>query len=114
MPSVQRLPTFEQLHSIEELIGIRRDMLRYARSFPPGAERNQRRQIALSLRVLFKNRDWLDAHKWEGAALPTDHPSPSPVNRGNSITSSQQNRAGCDAALLRSVGGKIKRNRKPT
>jgi len=73
MPSVQRVPTFEQRHSIEELVGIRRDMLRYARSFPPGAERNQRRQIALSLRALFKNKDWLDAHTWEGAALLTDH-----------------------------------------
>ena len=73
MPSVQRAPTFEQRHSIEELIGIRRDMLRYARSFPPGAERNQRRQIALSLRALFKNKDWLNAHTWEGAALLTGH-----------------------------------------
>ena len=73
MPSVQRVPTFEQRHSIEELVGIRRDMLRYARSFPPGAERNQRPQIALSLRALFKNKDWLDAHTWEGAALLTDH-----------------------------------------
>jgi hypothetical protein len=79
MPSVQRVPTFEQPHSIEELIGIRRDMLLYARSFPPGAERNQRRQTALSLRALFKNKDWLDAHTWEGAALLTDHPSLSPV-----------------------------------
>jgi len=66
MPSVHRLPTFEQRHSIEELIQIRRDMLRYARSFPPGADRNQRRQIALSPRALFKNKDWLDAHTWEG------------------------------------------------
>jgi len=66
MPSVHRLPTFEQRHRIEELIQIRRDMLRYARSFPPGADRNQRRQIALSLRALFKNKDWLDAHIWEG------------------------------------------------
>jgi hypothetical protein len=76
MSSVHRLPTFEQRHSIEEFIQIRRDMLRYARSLPPGAERNQR-QIALSLRSLFKNKDWLDAHTWEGATLLT--PSPSPV-----------------------------------
>ncbi|WP_160300628.1 hypothetical protein [Bradyrhizobium japonicum] len=74
MSSVHRLPTFEQRHNI-----IRRDMLRYARSFPPGAERNQRRQIALSLRALFKNKEWLNAHTWEGAKLLTDHPSPSPV-----------------------------------
>jgi hypothetical protein len=67
---------FDERLSFEELIQIRRDMLRYARSFPPGTERNQRRQIALSLRALFKNKDWLDAHAWEGAALLTDHPSP--------------------------------------
>jgi hypothetical protein len=73
------LPTFEQRHSIEEFIQIRRDMLRYARSFPPGAERNQRRQIALSLRALFKNKDWLNAHTWEGAKLLTDRHSPFPV-----------------------------------
>ena len=80
MPSVHRLPTFEQRHSIEELVGIRRDMLRYARSFPP--RRNQRRQIALSLRALLKNKGWLDAHGWEGAALLTDHPWPFPVKEG--------------------------------
>jgi hypothetical protein len=79
MPSVQRVPTFEQRHSIEEYIQIRRDMLRYARSLPPGPDRNQRRQIALSLRALFKNKDWLDAHTWEGSALVTDDPSPSPL-----------------------------------
>jgi hypothetical protein len=79
MSSVHRLPTFEQRHSIKEFIQIRRDMLRYAHSFPPGAERNQRRQIALSLRALFKNKDWLNAHTWEGAKLLTDRPSPSPV-----------------------------------
>jgi hypothetical protein len=72
MPSVHRLPTFEQRHSIEEIIRIRRAMLRYARSFPSGSERNQRRQIALSRRALSKNNDWLDAHTWEGAALLAD------------------------------------------
>jgi hypothetical protein len=46
-------------------------MLRYARAFPPGAERNQRRQIALSLRGLFKNKAWLDTHvvSYDGSAL---------------------------------------------
>jgi hypothetical protein len=79
MPSVQRLPTFEPRRSIEEFIQLRREMLRYARTFPPGVERNQRRQIALSLRGLFKNKNWLDGHTWEGAALLADHPSPSPA-----------------------------------
>jgi hypothetical protein len=82
MPSVHRLPAFEPRRSIEEFIQLRREMLRYARSFPPGAERNQRRQIALSLRGLFKNKNWLDEHAWEGAALFTDPPSPSAKEGG--------------------------------
>jgi hypothetical protein len=44
------------------MTGHRRDILRYALSFPPGPERNQHRQIALSLRVLFKRPEWLEAH----------------------------------------------------
>jgi hypothetical protein len=43
-------------------IELRRNVLRYARSFPPGAERNQHRQIALSLRRLFRNQAWRNAH----------------------------------------------------
>jgi hypothetical protein len=74
MPSINRLPAFEPHRSFEEFIQLRREMLRYARSFPVGAQRNQRRQIALSLRALFKNKAWLDAHPWEGAALLADHP----------------------------------------
>jgi gamma-glutamyltranspeptidase len=35
--------------------------LRYARSFPPGAERNQHRQVALSL-VRIGSRKWTAAH----------------------------------------------------
>ena len=76
MPSVHRLSALEPRRSIEEFIQLRREMLRYARSFPPGAERDQRRRIALSLRGLFKNKNWLDGHTWEGAALLIDHPSP--------------------------------------
>ena len=82
MPSVQRLPAVEPRRSIEEFIELRREMLRYARSLPLGAERNQRRQIALSLRGLFKNKNWLDGHTWEGAALLIDRPSPSPAKEG--------------------------------
>jgi hypothetical protein len=33
-----------------QLIQLRRQMLRFARSLPPGPERNGRRQIAASLR----------------------------------------------------------------
>jgi hypothetical protein len=47
---------------MSELLELRRQMLRFARSFPPGSERNDRRQIASSLRSLFRNKVWLAAH----------------------------------------------------
>jgi hypothetical protein len=37
-------------------------LLRYARSFPPGDERNQHRKVAVRLRLLFKNEKWLRDH----------------------------------------------------
>jgi hypothetical protein len=49
-------------YSKAELIEQRRNILRYARLFPPGPERNQHRQIALSLRRLFQDRKWLAIH----------------------------------------------------
>jgi hypothetical protein len=69
MPSVARaLVQHRPLYSKAELIEHRRNILRYARAFPPGPERNQHRQIALSLRALFKNRKWLDAHTLSDSA----------------------------------------------
>jgi hypothetical protein len=47
-------------NTTSELLELRRRMLRYARSFPPGPERDERRQIALSLRSLFRNKAWLE------------------------------------------------------
>jgi hypothetical protein len=68
MPSVARdLPLEHPLYSKAELIEYRRNILRYARLFPPGPERNQHRQIALSLLTLFKNNKWLDTHTVEGS-----------------------------------------------
>jgi len=67
MPQTDRMPTFERLYSIEQLVELQRNTLRYARSFPPGAERNQHRQVAMSLRGLFKNKTWLDAHTVEAS-----------------------------------------------
>ena len=55
-------PLVKPLYSPDELAELRRTMLRYARSFPPGDERNQHLQIVVSLRKLFKNERWLDAH----------------------------------------------------
>ena len=49
-------------HTMSELIELRRQMLRFARSLPPGSERNNRRQIASSLRRLFRNKAWRAAH----------------------------------------------------
>jgi len=67
MPSVARsLALDPPLPSMADLIEQRRNILRYARSFPPGPERNQHRQIALSLRALFRNREWLETHVLKG------------------------------------------------
>jgi hypothetical protein len=63
MPSVARTSAPDRpLYSEAELLEHRRNILRYARAFPPGPERNQHRQVALSLRALFRNREWLSAH----------------------------------------------------
>ena len=67
MPSVARTLALDPpLHSMADLVEQRRNILRYARSFPPGPERNQHRQIALSLRALFRNREWLEVHVLKG------------------------------------------------
>ena len=70
MPSVARkLPLDQPLYDKAELIEHRRNILRYARAFPPGPERNQHRQVALSLRALFKNDKWLDTHTIEAPSI---------------------------------------------
>jgi hypothetical protein len=55
-------PLVERLYSIEEFVELRRNNLRYARSFPPGDERNRHRHDAASLRALFRDKNWLQAH----------------------------------------------------
>jgi hypothetical protein len=63
MPSLARaLALDHHFYGKAELIEHRRNILRYARSFPPGPERNQHRQIARSLRTLFRNRVWREAN----------------------------------------------------
>jgi hypothetical protein len=47
---------------------LRRYVLRYARTFPPGDERNQHLHVAVSLRALFKNEKWLRTHTREGGS----------------------------------------------
>ena len=74
MPSsvARKLPPEQPLYRKAELMELRRNVLRYARWFPSGPERNQHRQVALSLRTLFKNRKWLDAHTVEGSGGSCD------------------------------------------
>lgn len=62
MPSAQIKTEPAPLYSMQELRLLRADIVCYARMFPPGPERNQHRQIAISLGRLFKNRAWLESH----------------------------------------------------
>jgi hypothetical protein len=55
-------PLVGRLYTLDELTELRRNTLRYARSFPPGDERNQHRQLAVSLRTLFKGEKWQRDH----------------------------------------------------
>jgi hypothetical protein len=68
MPSANRTPEPETdtRREMAYFIEMRRNVLRYARTFPPGAERSQHRQIALSLRRLFRNKTWLESHTLDG------------------------------------------------
>jgi hypothetical protein len=68
MPSPDRVPEPEAdtRREMAYFIELRRNVLRYARSFPPGAERDRHRQIARSLRRLFRNKTWLESHTWDG------------------------------------------------
>ena len=54
-------------YTYRQLVQLRRQMLRFAKSIPPGSERNARRQIARSLRNLVNNKKWLNDHTVEGA-----------------------------------------------
>ena len=69
MPLLQLKPAEDHTYyTLSQLVQLRRQMLRYARSLPRGSsERNERRQIASSLRSLFRNKKWLDAHTVEGS-----------------------------------------------
>jgi len=66
MPSADRKAKPETRREMAYFIEMRRNVLRYARTFPPGGQRNQHRQIALSLRRLFRNKTWLESHTLDG------------------------------------------------
>jgi hypothetical protein len=71
MPQANRKIASPHFYTMLELIELRRQMLRFARSLPIGPERNGRRQIASSLRSLFRNKAWLNAHTVEGSGRVT-------------------------------------------
>jgi len=56
----------QPLYCLDDLVEKRRNILRYARTFPPGTERNQHRQVAGALRVLFRNKNWLATNTNQG------------------------------------------------
>ena len=62
MSSVQHLAEYKERYTIDELTYLRCTLLRAARAVPVGPERNEKRQIASSLRTLFRNEEWLKAH----------------------------------------------------
>jgi hypothetical protein len=62
MPQAVQSTSEYRLYSTAELTAVRRYTLRFARSFPPGPERNFHRQVAMSLRAMFSNEAWLEAH----------------------------------------------------
>jgi hypothetical protein len=68
MPSANRRakPETDTRREMAYFIEMRRNVLRYARTFPPGGERHQHRQVALSLRSLFRNKTWLESHTLDG------------------------------------------------
>jgi hypothetical protein len=77
MPSSQPKLLGDQTHySISQLVQLRRQMLRFARSLLRGPERNERRQIAGSLHNLFRNKRWLDAHTEGQHMLDTQNQGP--------------------------------------
>jgi len=68
MPSANRRakPETDTRREMADFVEMRRNVLRYARTFPPGGERDQHRQIALSLRRLFRNKIWRESHTLDG------------------------------------------------
>jgi hypothetical protein len=60
--AIRESPEDRHRYTMAELIHLRRQMVQFSRSTPRGPERNQHLQIVISLRRLFRNKVWLDAH----------------------------------------------------
>jgi hypothetical protein len=61
-----RFAEHHTLYTVAQLVQLRSQMLQQ-RLLPRGPERNERRQIAASLRNLFRDKKWLDQHTAEGS-----------------------------------------------
>jgi hypothetical protein len=101
MAHIKTVPKF---YTLTELIELRRQMLRYARSVPRGPERNERRQIADSLRRLFKNKDWLKVHLVLPQLSPQNSLSTARMSNSGRITE-RLSRSGASRSKAASVGG---------
>ena len=66
MPKAALVTPTHPLYCYEDLVKKRRLILLFARSLPPGTERNSHRQIASSLRRLFRNKQWLATNTNQG------------------------------------------------
>jgi hypothetical protein len=73
MPSLQlKMVQDNTLYTVSQLVQLRRQMLRFARSLPRGSsERIERRQIPASLRRLFRNKTWLGTHTMRASTCST-------------------------------------------
>jgi hypothetical protein len=60
-----REPVETKRYTKAELYELRRVIVRHARSMPPGAARNEHRQLATSMRSLSTDTEWLAAHTVE-------------------------------------------------
>ena len=67
MSQSEPIPTFGSRVRLRDLLEERRQALLCARTYPVGAQRNQLRQIARSLRYLCRNRRSLQHKAVEGA-----------------------------------------------
>jgi hypothetical protein len=86
MPFAYRIPGTEPLYVPDDLTVLRRDIPLHAGPFPPGPERNRQRQIASSLRSLFKNPKWLGRAHVEQLmpeTVPASRPAPTAIERPN-------------------------------
>jgi hypothetical protein len=66
MPYANRLPVEERRYTMVELYELRRVIIKYSRSIPPGPARNEHRRIAASMRSLTRDTDWLAIHTVDG------------------------------------------------